>query len=190
MTLIDEDGLESYVFGRFSSPGDVLQRVERLPHYAVEHQTAEQAAWERPDGQPDLPGKQPWFDVLAGWQADGMTVQRARILSAELTPDERRTCNWDYPYTGRWEQIRVLHRGEHPIPDVVEHDYWIIRPAAGPVAVVAMHYSPSGEFIGARPVEGIEQAPYLREWALAWAIGEPFDTWWARHGELHRRRAA
>jgi len=189
MTLLDQKGLGAFIDAHYRNRGDRLFRMERLPHYAVAQQSAELQAW-RDGGELDLAAKQPWLDVLAGEVERGMLTQRVRILSAQLTDDEQRACHWGYPYVGRFEQVRVLRRGEHPVPDVLDHDYWIIRPAAGEVQIVRMDYSSGGEFVGARVLPPAEHGPYLREQRMAWAIAEPFATWWGQHGELHRRSAA
>lgn len=189
MSTLDETGLGAFIDAHYQGRGDRLFRMERLPLYAVDQQSAELQAW-RDGGEPDLAAKQPWLDVLASEVKRGMLTQRARILSEHLTDDEQRACHWGYPQVGRYEEIRVLRRGEHPVPDVLDHDYWIITPAAGGQHVVRMTYNAGGKFEGATVVSPEAHAPYLREQRLVWAIGEPFDIWWARHGELHRRRVA
>lgn len=189
MSLLDEEGLGAFIDAHNCGRGDRLFRMERLPLYAVAQQSAELQAW-RDGGEPDMAAKQPWLDVLAGEVERGMLTQRVRILSADLTDDEQRACHWGYPHVGRFEQVRVLHRGEHPTPDVLDHDYWIIHPAAGDVQVVRMDYNTAGEFVGALVVPLTEHGAYVHEQQLAWAMAEPFAAWWGRHGELHRRSAA
>lgn len=189
MSLLDEKGLGAFIDAHYRGRGDRLFRMERLSRYAVAQQSAELQAW-RDGTEPDMATKQPWLDVLAGEVARGMRTRRVRILSAELTDDEQRACHWGYPHIGRFEEVRVLRRGEHPVPDVLDHDYWVIEPADGDLQVVHMDYSPTGRFLGAVVLPESEHGPYLREQQLAWAIGEPFTTWWGRHGELHRRAAA
>ena len=187
--LLDEAQLGSFIDAHYRGRGDVLFRMERHPWYAVPQQAAELAAW-RNGGELDLAAKQPWLDVLADEVERGMLTQRVRILSADLTEDERRACHWGYPYVGRFEEIRVLRRSEHVIPDVRADDYWIIRPAEGDVQVVRMDYGPEGIFSGARMLPASEHGPYLLEQRLSWLAAEPFATWWARHRELHRARPA
>lgn len=189
MSLLDEKGLGAFIDAHYRGRGDRLFRMERLPQYAVAQQSAELQAW-RDGGELDMAAKQPWLDVLASEVARGMLTRRVRILSACLTDDERHACHWGYPYVGRFEEVRVLRRGEHPVPDVLDHDYWVIEPADGDLRVVRMDYSPTGRFLGAVVLPESEHGPYLSEQQLAWAIAEPFTTWWGRHGELHRRSAA
>lgn len=186
---LDEDGLGAFIDEHYRGRGDVLFRMERLPLYAVEQQAAELQAW-RTGGEPDMAAKQRWLDVLAAEVERGMLTQRVRILSAELSEDEARACHWGYPHVGRYEDVRVLRRGEHPVPDVLDHDYWVIRPAGRAVQVVRMDYSQAGAFLGAVVLPPAAHAAYLREQRQAWDTAEPFPDWWGRHGELHRRRSA
>jgi len=187
--LLDGDGLSDFIEAHFTARGDRLFRMERLPLYAVDHQSAELTAW-REGRSFDLSWKQSWLNVLAGWLEQGMRTSRVRVLSAQLSDDEARACHWGYPLTGQYEDIRVLHRGEHPVPEILDHDYWVITPANAPVQVVRMHYDAGGQFVGASVVDAAEHGPYLTEQAMSWAVGEPFADWWGRHGELHRRAAA
>lgn len=189
MTLLTEDEMGAEIDRSYRGPGDRLIRMERLPLYTVPQQAAELQAW-RDGGQPDMAGKEAWLKVLAGEVARDMLTQRIRILSAELTDDEQRACHWGYPHVGRYEEIRVLHRGEHPVPDILDHDYWMIRPAYEPQRVLRMHYTAGGVFEGAEEIPAGQHDLYDREVALSWAIGEPFTPWWDRHSELHRRQAA
>lgn len=55
--------------------------------------------------------------------------------------------------------------------------------------VVPMTYDGRGRFVNAHVADRGEVAAYVRTRDVAWAAAEPFVTWWARHPELHRRRA-
>jgi hypothetical protein len=112
------------------------------------------------------------------------------MLSPVLSDDEAMSCHVALPIISRDQEIRILHRGEHPVPELLDHDYWVVETAAGAVDVVRMVYSGRGEFLGARVVPAALHAPYLRERHLAWSLAEPFAPWWDRHQELHRRMAA
>lgn len=188
MTLLDEDQLGAWFGEHQTARGDVAMRVERLPIYRVPQQEDELRAWR--EGRPqDRANLDPWLDVLADEVDRGLLTLRARVFSEHLTDDELRACHWSYPDIGRYEDIRVLHRGEQPVPAVLDHDYWIIHTVADDSWHVArMHYDARGFFRGAEIVEDV--APYLQEWRLMWALGEPFAPWWGRHRELHRRMAA
>lgn len=61
-----------------------------------------------------------------------------RILSADLTDYELMACHWGYAYNSKFEDIRVLHHGEHEIPDLLGHNYWIVADQH----VMRMDYDP------------------------------------------------
>lgn len=188
MPMLNEQQLGDWIDAHYQRPGDRLFRMERLPWYDVPSQNTDRQAWLA--GHPDTAAVETWAQVLADDTRRGLISQRVRVLSARLTDDEAMSCHIALPITSRHEEVRVLHRGEHPVPDQLDHDYWIIQPASGPVSVLAMQYSPGGAFVGARIVPPAEHGPYLAEQRLTWAIAEPFGSWWARHGELHRQTAA
>lgn len=113
-----------------------------------------------------------------------------RVFSEHLTDDELMSCHWGYPHTGRWEDVGVLRRGEHHLPDgLLGQDYWLV----GDELVLLMHYSGPGGFIGAEVLPPGEVARFVRDREAAWDAAEPFTAftaWWARHPELHRHLAA
>lgn len=80
----------------------------------------------------------------------------------------------------------MLHVGEHDIPPgLLTIDYWIVVETYA----VPMHYDSQGRFLGAEVAPADRLADFVRDRDRAWAAAEPFDTWWARHPELHRRPA-
>jgi hypothetical protein len=186
--MLDEQVLEDFIFTRYSKRGDQLFRMERLPHYDVPSQNADRASWLA--GHFDTRPLEEWAEVLADDRRRGLISRRARILSEGLTDDEAMSCNVALPIIGRDQEVRILHRGEHPVPNLLDHDYWVIEPASGPVEVVRMIYSESGAFLGAEVVPSSAHGTYLREKDLAWSLGEPFTSWWNHHRELHRKSAA
>ncbi len=186
--MLGEQALEEFIFTRYARRGDQLFRMERLPLYDVPSQNADREGWLA--GRFDTTPLEQWGEVLADDHRRGLVSRRARVLSAVLTDDEAMSCHVALPIIGRDQEVRILRRGEHPAPELVDHDYWVIEPAGGPVEVVRMVYSDGGTFIGADVVPPAEHALYLRERDLAWSIGEPFAAWWDRHDELHRKSAA
>jgi hypothetical protein len=185
--MLDEAALEDFVFSRYAKPGDELFRMERLSLYDTDSQNADRESWRA--GEFDPTALEQWAAVLADDRRRGLVSRRARILSMILTIDEEMSVNAALPIIGRDQEIRVLRRGEHAVPEVLDHDYFVIQPADGPVEVVRMVYS-EGRFLGAVVVPPAEHAPYLYERDLAWELGEPFADWWDRHNELHSQRAA
>jgi hypothetical protein len=186
--MLDERALEDFVFSRYANPGDQLFRMERLPLYDVPGQTADRENWLA--GHVNTTALEQWAEVLAADRRRGLVSRRVRVLSPVLTDDEAMSCHVALPIIGRDQEVRILHRGEHLVPGLLDHDYWVIETASGTVDVVRMIYSDGGAFLGAEIVPTHEHASYLRERDLAWSIGEPFTPWWNRHRELHRRTAA
>jgi hypothetical protein len=186
--MLDEEALEDYVFSRYANPGDQLFRMERLPLYDTDSQNADRESWLA--GEFDPTALEQWAAVLADDRRRGLVSRRVRVFSNRLTIDEAMSADVALPIIGRSQDIRVLRRGEHSVPEVLDHDYWVIEPVDGPVEVVRMVYSEGGRFLGAEIVPPAEHGPYLRERDLAWRLGEPFTGWWGRHGELYRKRAA
>ena len=186
MTLLTEEELEEFIDDHYHDGGDELFRMEQLPFFDVQHQAAELEAW-RAGRDPDWSQLNSWLDVLAQERQRGLLSRRVRVLSAGLTDDEQRACNWGYPYTGKYEDIRVLRHGEHRFPPhLLGEDYWIVSNTY----VVAMHYTPTGAFEAAELLPNRDLPRYMSDQQSAWAAAEPFGQWWSRHRELHRQLAA
>jgi hypothetical protein len=186
--MLDEEALEDFVFSRYAHPHDQLFRMERLPLYNDPSQNADRESWLA--GRFDPAGLEQWAAALADDRRRGLVSRRVRVFSQVLTDDEAMSAHVALPIIGRDQKIRVLHRGEHPVPELLDHDYWVIAPADGAVEVVRMVYSEAGRFMGAEVVPPAAHAPYLRERDLAWQLAEPFADWWGRHSEMHRKMAA
>lgn len=173
---------------RHRGPGDVLFHREGLPRYDVPSQNADREAWVA--GRFDPGQVTAWSERLADERARGMVSRRLRILSADLTDDEQMSVFGALPVIGREEEVRILRRGEHAFPTgLIEHDYWIARPADGPVLVVRMRYTDGGAFEGAVVVAPQDHGPYLRDQELLWEAGMSFTEWTAAHGDLRGRAA-
>ena len=183
--MLDEQGLGSAIGWHYRTSGDQLFRMERLPHYDVPTQNAFRQAFVT-GSVPDWAPKRAWLDRLSEHARQGLVSRRVRVFSADLTDDELMSCHFGYPYNSRHEDIRVLHHGEHPVPDLLDHDYWIVEPAGDDRQVLRMHYSDAGTFVGADPLPASEHDAYVHERDRAWGTAEPFAAWWNRHPELHR----
>jgi len=186
--LLTEAELGDFIDAHYHEPGDQLFRMERLPWYHVPSQNADREAWLA--GRFDPAQVMAWATRLAAERARGMISQRLRVIGASVTDDEAMSLHAALPIISRHEEVRILRHGEHPVPAVVDHDYFVVRPAAGGVFVIAMRYTDGGAFLGAEVIPDDRHEPYLREQALGWAIGEPYADWWAAHPQLHRPTAA
>ena len=186
--LLTEAELGDFIDAHYHEPGDQLFRMDRLPWYDVPSQNADREAWLA--GRFDPAQVMAWATRLAAERAHGMISQRLRVIGASVTDDEAMSLHAALPIISRHEEVRILRHGEHPVPAVVDHDYFVVRPAAGGVFVIAMRYTNGGAFLGAEVVPDDRHEPYLREQALGWAIGEPYADWWAAHPQLHRPTAA
>ena len=180
--------LGDFIDTHYHQPGDQLFRMERLPWYDVPSQNADREAWLA--GRFDPAQVTAWAARLATEQARGMLSQRLRVIGTRMTDDEAMSLHAALPIISRHEDVRILQHGEHPVPDLVDHDYFVVRPASGGVFVIAMRYTDGGALLGAEVIPDVRHEPYLREQAQGWANGEPYADWWAAHPELHRSTAA
>jgi hypothetical protein len=189
--MLDRAQLGAYMNALYQQDGDRVFRMERLPWYDVPSQNADRRAF-LAGVAPDWSRKQAWLDKLDADRAAGRVSERVRVFGHTLSDDELMSCHYGIPPLVRHGvRVRVLHRSEHPVADLLDHDYWIAEPAAGGVYVVRMHYSDGGALLGAESIEDrTVQAVYLHARESAWADAEEWDSWWDRHGELHRELAA
>jgi len=182
MTRLNPEELGRYL-GRYEH---TLFRMETLPAYAVTSDGDDFNRWLAGEAEPTWERKNRWLDVLRTERAAGKVSRRVRVLSEELTEYERYSCEWGYALNApAGEDIRVLRRGEHVIPDAhTEHDWWIVDGRE----VVLMHYDNDGRFAFAEICPD-PHGDYPDAAWLAWGAAEPFPEWWARHPELHRQVA-
>lgn len=192
--MLDREALVDYIDTHYRQPGDRLFRLEQLPFYADNADTL--ARWRRGETEPDWDSD--WSKILADEHDRGLIQQRVRVLSAQLTDDERASCLLAYPTNGRYEEIRILRDGEHPMPDLPAEDYWLITPHDADILdfhVLVMRYSDDGEFLGADvetdATHGAVAAALAESSDVAWKYAEPFHSWYPRHApDLLNRKAA
>lgn len=185
--MLDVRGLGDFIDAHYQQRGDTLFRMEQLPAYSVDSDGSDWERWQAGATEPTWSRKQPWLDQLRQDKANGLVSQRVRVFSEHLTDYELYACHMGYAHNAEFEDIRVLRRGEHNIPDdLVELDYWIV----GDKFVLPMTYDGRGRFIGASVLPESKVEELKRDRDRAWEAAEPFPHWWARHQELHRRMAA
>lgn len=165
-------------------------RFEALQTYEVATDGSDYRRYLDGEPEPTRSRKQPWLDHLAAERAAGLDRHRVRLVTHPITPYTRYACEWGYALNGpAGERIRILDVAEHQLPagNHFPTDFWLVTDAGGVDRVLVMHYAEDGEFLGAteRP-DLVAQCRATRE--ALWAVAEPFETWWARHTELHRNR--
>lgn len=186
--MLDIQQLGQLIDERFHRPGDQIFRMETLPEYSVGSDGGDFRRWLEGAKEPTWSRKEPWLNTLRARRANGQISRRVRVLSARLTDYERYACEFGYAYNCEaGEDIRVLHRGEHTLPEsLINRDFWLINENT----VVWMFYDEYGRFDGAEEAGPAELASHLQAYQDAWEVAEPFPQWWARHPELHRQLAA
>ena len=180
--MMNVEQLVAFLDARYRAPGDRLFRLEALPQYLVDSDGEDFRRWLAGAAEPTWSRKQPWLDVLADDRRRGLLSSRVRILSEQLTDYERYACEWGYALNSRFEDIRVLHRGEHDIPDMIIKDFWLI----GDDQVVLMHYDRQGRYEAAEALDVDRAEAYVATRDVGLSVAEPFAQWWARHPELYR----
>jgi hypothetical protein len=113
---MDAEALGRFIDEGYNQPGDQLFRMEVLPEYDVASDGEDFRRWLEGATEPTWTRKQPWLDTLRKERENGQISRRVRILSEQVTDYERYACDFGYRYNGEYEEIRVLHRGEHEIP--------------------------------------------------------------------------
>lgn len=177
------DSLGHFILSRYAGRGDTLTRMERLLVYSVTSDGGDFEAWKAGASVPASSERAETVADLRQERANGQIRRRVRILSAALTDYERYSIEFGYLQNAEaGEDVRVLRHGEHPIPQLLDFDYWLINDRD----LARMHYDAHGHFLGA------ESAPRLvrearREISACWEVAEPVTAWWHRHPELHRQ---
>jgi hypothetical protein len=161
-----------------------LFRMETLPAYAVDSDGDDYQRWLAGAVEPTWERKNRWLATLRAERAAGKVSRRVRVLSAELSDYERYACEWGYALNAAaGEDIRVLRRNEHLIPEgVIMRDFWLVDSRE----VVALHYDEDGRFDGAEILPEHSREKYLDTRDRTWAAAVQFLDWWNRHPELHR----
>lgn len=176
--------LEDIIDEHYKDTGDVLFHHECLPWYDVPAQNRSRETWLA--GQFDPNGSNAWVERIAEERRRGMITKRLRILSERLTDDERASIFGGMTLIAREEVVRVLHRGEHAVPGVIDHDYWICHPVGGPPLVIRSYYTDGGAFVGSEVIPPPHHDLYLRDAEAKWTVGVPYADWISAHADLAR----
>ncbi len=179
--MLDVDALREFFDAHFTR---TAFRLETLDEYAVGSDGGDVARYLAGEPEPDPERKRPWLDALRNEAARGLYRHRVHVLTSPLNAYLRYECEWGYaPNTAASEDIRILDLAERPLPDaVVDHDFWLLDDAH----VLRMHYDDAGRFLYgslvAEPLVGLYRAARN----AAWAVAEPFGTWWSARPHEHR----
>ncbi|MGH3615693.1 MAG: DUF6879 family protein [Pseudonocardia sp.] len=176
--------LEDVIDEHYKAEGDVLFHHECLPWYDVPAQNESRNEWLA--GEFDPNGADAWVERIAEERRRGMITKRLRILSERLTDDERASMFGGMTLIAREEIVRVLRHGEHAVPGVIDHDYWICHPVQGEPLVIRSQYTDGGAFVGSEVIPPPRHDLYLRDAAAKWAAGVPYADWTAAHPEYAR----
>lgn len=189
--LMDLPTLGLFMEDHLHRGGDSVFRMECQDSAGVED-----VNWDRwRDGamEPDWRTKQEWINELRADRAAGIGHSRVRILPRDLTEYALYECAWGYALNAGddpdspVEDIRILREGEHDIPaGLLRSEYWLVNEEIA----VPVFYDGRGRFMGAGWLGAERSADFLADRDAAWAVAEPFTSWWARHPELHRGRLA
>lgn len=168
----------------YKAPGDRLFHHECLPWYDVPAQNRDRKEWLA--GKFDPNATDAWVERVAEERGRDLITKRLRILSAELTDDERASMFGGMTVLAREEIVRVLRRSEHVIPGPIYHDYWICHPVDGPPVVIRSEYTEGGAFVGSEVIPPPRQDLYLRDAEAKWNVGVPYEDWTVAHADLAR----
>jgi hypothetical protein len=167
-------------------------RLETLAWYDVASDWNDFDRWRAGEPGPTPERKQPWLTRLRSEVEQGLYRHRVHIVTPPISDYLRYEAEWSYvPNSQVGEDIRILDTSERALPAAVaDHDFWLLDSDTDHAAVLRMFYDAAGRFIGAEEADAAELNDYRTARDAAWSAAEPFNSWWARHPEYHRSRAA
>lgn len=163
-----------------------LFRVETLGYYADDEH--EYAQWRRGEQGPDLEWKAGWLDALRADHAAGRQWRVLHVVDGPITDYVAYEMAWCYqPNQEAGQEIRILDLRQAGLPSAAMNagDFMVVDDNT----VIRMHYSDTGEFVGANIINQ-DPTVFVALRDLMWAAATPFSTWWAQHTELHHARRA
>ncbi len=188
LAALDIADFEVWLAERRQAPGDML-RIQTLPAYSVPSDDADFAGYLDGAPEPTSPHREPFFQRLRDEAARGMTWRDLTLVDGPPSDYHRYGFEWVCPYSSEAGQvIRVLDVAEHPVAAALYRtgDFWVVEGQH----VALVRYSPEGRHLGEVAVEESAAKGYVAAAEFAWAIGVPFDQWWAAHPEYRRATRA
>lgn len=184
--MLDEAGLGDVIRVNFTR---ILFRMETRRDYDVGSDGGDVARYLRGEEGPDPARKGAWLGRLRREQAEGKRRERVHVWRGPLSDYLLYECEWGYlPNSRAGERIKVLDLAERPRPEglIDDHDFILIDDRLA----IRMHYEAQGRFTGAE-ILGDEALPrYRAARDAALEASEPFDAYWSRHPQYHRRNRA
>lgn len=160
-------------------------RLEALQQYEVASDGSDFARYLAGEPAPTPERKEPWLAKLRDERSRGMYRHRVRIVTRPVSDYTRFECEWGYaPNSAAGEDIRIYDVGDLPLPELryPANDFWLLDDTYG----IDMRYADDGQFIGAAELPDWAVRRARAAETVLWRRSEPFNTWWARHTELHR----
>ena len=174
---------EAQLFEVLDARSGPLLRVECQPVYDVASDGDDRLRFDRGDPVPAV-------DLTHGWPAqlhqdslNGRPWRKVHILTGEPTRYERFMFEWYFIRNQQaGEEIRIL-TGE-PVARGMP-DWYVLADDA----VVLVHFTSDGEYVGSSWLDPIAGAPYRALARLSWRQATPFWDAWDNHPEWHRGAA-
>lgn len=166
-------------------------RYEGLPMYDVSSDRnadgmSDFDRWRNGAPTPDMKRKAAVLDSIRSLEENGQHTRRVRYIGPTPSEYERYACEWGYAYNQQaGEEIQVWDGAQRPLPHELARlpDFWMLDDRL----VAAMHYDPTGRFLGWADVSDHAGPTYRAARTALLARAEPFHTWWARRTDLYRR---
>jgi hypothetical protein len=183
--MLNEQQLGDYIDRHFTND---LFRLETLDRYEVVSDGGDFSRYLAGQPGPDMARKGPWMDHIRSEVARGLHTYRVHVVTSPLSDYLRFEFEWGYVYNAAaGEHIRILDLAEQQRPDgLLDEDFWLI----GDDRAIPMHYDPTGRYLGAEIVLGVEAARFQIARDAAWAAAVPFSDYWQAHPQYWRDRRA
>ena len=188
--MLDAVGLNAWMNEHYRGEGAEAFRLETRQVYEVGTDGSDFQRWLAGEQEPTWERKQAWFEALDRERVEGRRRLHVRIVTRPITSYTGYECTWGYALNREHGQaVRVLDVGERNLPgglpSPVRDDWWLVTDADGAHHVLLMRYNEHDQFLGAeRPQTPLQEFVVVRD--VLWEAAEDFESWYARHPELHR----
>jgi hypothetical protein len=147
-------------------------RVETLDRYDVDGEREEFARFLAGGKMPADWEDSPWVRSMTD---AGKSLSRVHVLRSPLSDYLRFELGWGYVGNVRaGEDIRILDLADQDVSGLPDHDFWLFDDAK----VYRMHYTETGEFLGAEPLDEDELPRYRGYRDITMASSLPYEEYW------------